>query len=506
MNIQANPTVLTRAVDLDFTPDQVFEHLHRLPGFFFLDSGKADHELSQYSFIGAQPFLTIRSRGEGIDIVEGKTIRHVRGNPLHVLAYEMGQRRLTGGSPLLPFAGGGVGYFSYELGRLTAEVPLKAADDLGLPEMQVSFYKTLLAYEHRTRRWIGAAVDLAGGRGTTVRKRLGNDIEKFRELASKPHRGTVTAATTPAEPEAGEDSGQATETTAPVPGRRFTVDGVEVTSTMSHEEYLSAVRKIQEHIAAGEIYQANLTQRWTAPYVGEPGRLYHELRKASPVPFGFYMNTGECIIAGASPESFLTVKGRTVETRPIKGTRRRGASPEEDQELRRELESSEKDKAELTMIADLERNDLGRICATGSVEVKELHRLESFSTVHHLVSTVKGELRPGVTLTDIMEATFPSGSITGAPKKRAMEILDEVEGTVRGPYTGAMGFLGLDGSLSLNVAIRTLVLSQGLCHLGVGGGIVADSQPEAEYEECQTKARGMLAALREASAETPVAS
>jgi para-aminobenzoate synthetase component 1 len=504
MTTQANPTVLTRAVELDLTPEQVFEHLHRLPGFFFLDSGKSDHELSRYSFIGAQPFLTIRSRGEGIDIVEGKTIRHERGNPLQVLAYEMGQRRVTGGSPLLPFAGGGVGYFSYELGRLTTEVPLEASDDLGLPEMQVSFYKTLLAYEHRTRRWIGAAVDLQGGRGTTVRKRLGNEIEKFRELASKPHRGTVTAAVAPVEDEAAEET--VAEEAAPAEGRRFTVDGVEVTSTMSRDEYLASVNRIKEHIAAGDIYQANLTQRWTAPYTGEPGKLYHELRKASPVPFGFYMNTGECIIAGASPESFLTVSGRTVETRPIKGTRRRGASPEEDQWLGKELENSEKDKAELTMIADLERNDLGRVCSPGTVEVQELHRLESFASVHHLVSIVKGELRAGTTLTDILEATFPSGSITGAPKKRAMEILDEVEGTVRGPYTGAMGYLGLDGSVSLNVAIRTLVLSQGLCHLGVGSGIVADSQPEAEYDECLAKARSMLSALRAASEETPVAS
>lgn len=506
MNTEINPTVLTRGIDFDLTPDQVFEHLHRLPGFFFLDSSKADHELSQYSFIGVQPFLTIRSRGEGIDIVEGKNIRHLRGNPLRVLAHEMSERRLTGGSPLIPFVGGGVGYFSYELGRLTAEVSLKAEDELGLPEMQVSFYKTLLAYEHRTRRWIGAAVDLSGGRGTTVRKRLGNDIEKLRELASKPHRGPVTAATTSAEPDASEEAEVVAEQTATTPARRFTVDGVEVTSTMSRDEYLAGVRKIQEQIAAGEIYQANLTQRWTVPYGGEPGKLYAELRKASPVPFGYYMNTGECIIAGASPENFLTVKGRTVETRPIKGTRKRGATPEEDERLSRELENSEKDKAELTMIADLERNDLGRVCAAGSVEVTELHRLESFANVHHLVSIVKGELRSDAGFFDIMEATFPSGSITGAPKKRAMEILDEVEGTVRGPYTGAMGYLGLDGSVSLNVAIRTLVLSQGLCHLGVGSGIVADSQPEAEYEECQTKASAMLTALREAGTKTPVAS
>jgi para-aminobenzoate synthetase component 1 len=218
------------------------------------------------------------------------------------------------------------------------------------------------------------------------------------------------------------------------------------------------------------------------------------------------MNAGECVLAGSSPECFLSVSGRQVQTRPIKGTRPRGADPEEDEIQKRRLLESQKDKAELVMIADLERNDLGKICTPGSVEVEELYRMETYSNVHHLVSIVKGELRPGVGLREIMDAMFPSGSITGAPKKRAMEILDQVEGSVRGPYTGAMGYLGLDGAMSLNVAIRTLVLSQGICHLGVGSGIVADSDPDSEYEECLAKARDMLRALRESTEAAPVTS
>ena len=501
MNQKAQPTVLTRSIEFDLLPEQVFQNLHRLSGFFFLDSGMAGHELSRYSYVGVNPFLTVRSRGNGIDLVEGKSIHHQRGNPLTVLTQLLRDFRITGGSPLIPFAGGGVGYLSYELGRSTAGVDLHAEDDLELPEMVLSFYKTLLAYEHTTRRWFGATVDLTGGRGTTVRKRLGHEIDKLRELAAKPHRGTPPAPSVPVE------SGEEDEPVVMrLPGHRFDVNGLEVSSTMTRESYLEAVRTIKERIAAGDIYQANLTQRWSLPYSGDPGLLYSVLRQESPAPFGIYLNTGECVVAGSSPECFLTVNGRAVETRPIKGTRPRGQSADEDFGLRRDLEASEKDRAELVMITDLERNDLGRVAEPGSVHVDELARLETFSNVHHLVSVVKGELKPQVEFQDLMEAMFPSGSITGAPKKRAMEILDQVEGRVRGPYTGAMGFIGFDGALSLNVAIRTLVLSQGICHVGVGSGIVADSDPEAEYAECVAKAQGMLTALRRSLTEATVSS
>jgi para-aminobenzoate synthetase component 1 len=493
MATNAQPTVLTRGIDLDLKPEAVFSNLHRMSGFVFLDSGLSGHELSRYSYFGVNPFLTVRSRGEGIDIVDGKKIEHRHGNPLEILTAILNELHTSGGSPLVPFSGGGVGYFSYELGRTTVPVTLSATDDLGLPEMVLSFYKTILAYEHKTNRWIGASIDLTGGRGTTVRKRLGNEIEKLRDLATRPHRGSFTSATVSGEP--GDEDEEPVE--ARLTGHRFHLDGVDIVSSMSRDAYLQAVVRIKEHIAAGDIYQANLTQRWSVPFTGDPGHLYTALRTNSPAPFGMYMNTGECIVIGSSPECFLAVEGRSVQTRPIKGTRRRGATPDEDEALKRELEQSAKDRAELLMIADLERNDLGRVCEPGSVTVEDLYRLETFSNVHHLVSVVKGELKPSAGFKDLMDAAFPSGSITGAPKKRAMEILDGMEGTVRGPYTGAMGYLSFDGSLTLNVVIRTMILSQGICHLGVGSGIVSDSDPESEYAECVAKARGMLAALRE---------
>jgi para-aminobenzoate synthetase component 1 len=499
MATNAQPTVLTRGIDLALPPQEVFSNLHRMAGFFFLDSGLAGHALSRYSYVGVNPFLTVRSRGDGSDIVDGKKIEHRHGNPLEILAAILNELSTSGGSPLVPFVGGGVGYMSYELGRSTIPIELRSTDDLGLPEMVFSFYKTILAYEHKTNRWIGASVDLTGGRGTTVRKRLGNEIEKLKDLASRPHRGPVASAVA--------DSGEGEEPVEDrLTGHRFHLDGVDIVSSLSRDAYLQAVGTIKEHIAAGDIYQGNLTQRWSVPFTGDPGQLYAALREHSPAPFGMYMNTGECIVIGSSPECFLSVEGRSVQTRPIKGTRRRGGTPEEDEALKRELMQSAKDRAELLMIADLERNDLGRVCEPGSVVVEDLYRLETFSNVHHLVSVVKGELKPSAGFKDLMDATFPSGSITGAPKKRAMEILDGLEGTVRGPYTGAMGYLSFDGSLALNVVIRTMILSQGICHLGVGSGIVSDSDPESEYSECVAKARGMLAALRDTASQTVASS
>jgi para-aminobenzoate synthetase component 1 len=230
-----------------------------------------------------------------------------------------------------------------------------------------------------------------------------------------------------------------------------------------------------------------------------PVKLYQALREVNPAPYGCYLDLGECVIAGQSPELFLSIRGRHVETRPIKGTRPRGSTPEEDARLRAELEASAKDRAELVMIADLLRNDLGRVCRPGSIEAGEVVRLESFPTVHHLVSVIKGELAAGRTLADVLRATFPGGSITGAPKLKAMEVLDGLEPVARGPYTGAMGLIGFDGSVDLNVAIRTFVIrGQDVC-FGAGGGIVADSNPDAEYAESLDKARGMLEALARAA-------
>jgi para-aminobenzoate synthetase component 1 len=260
-------------------------------------------------------------------------------------------------------------------------------------------------------------------------------------------------------------------------------------------EYLAALKAVKEYIAAGDIYQANLTQRFETNLQVSPWELYLRLREANPAPFAAYVDLGGAQMASSSPERFLKLTGREVETRPIKGTRPRGRTPEEDAALGQELLASIKDNAELLMIVDLERNDLGRACKIGSIRVPELAVLESYETVHHLVATVLGELDPETSVVDLLEATFPGGSITGAPKIRSMEIIDELEPTRRSVYTGAIGYIGFDGNMDLNIAIRTIICNRGKAYFQVGGGIIADSDAEAEYQETLDKGRALARAL-----------
>jgi aminodeoxychorismate synthase component I len=259
------------------------------------------------------------------------------------------------------------------------------------------------------------------------------------------------------------------------------------------------VRRAIAYIRAGDIFQVNLSQRFCAPWPWDPWLLYRRLRRANPAPFAAFLDGGRWAVVSASPERFLQVDPRTrrVETRPIKGTRPRGRTPEEDARYAEMLLQSEKDLAELVMIVDLARNDLGRVCAYGTVSVPELRRLEAYPTVWHTVAVVEGRLRPGVGPAELLRATFPGGSITGAPKVRAMEIIEELEPVRRGVYTGAIGWLGWDGALDLSIAIRTFVVTGGEAYFHAGGGIVADSDPAAEYEETLAKALGLVRALGE---------
>jgi para-aminobenzoate synthetase component 1 len=501
-NVPGQPTVLTRSISLKKDPEEVFALFSRRPGCFYLDSALASHELSRFSYIGSDPFFTIKSRGMVMDIVEGRTVRHRKGDPLQALEEALARFQIPTGSPLIPFIGGAVGYLSYELGSLTEGVAFQAPDDLGLPEMNFNFYRRLLAYEHETKRWYAAAADFSGGRGAAVRKRLGTDIDKLAALAAGSETdlpGPAFVARDPGLPEAASDASTDDDIRPAFETAPMTDGAWPYVSSLSREQYMNAVVRIKEHIAAGDIYQANLTQRLHAVLPARPVDLYLALRQVNPGPYGCYLDLGDCVLAGQSPELLLSVRGRTIETRPIKGTRPRGATPDEDARLARELEASAKDKAELIMIADLERNDLGKVCRPGTVEVRDVTRLETFPTVHHLVAVVRGELAAGRGVADILRAVFPGGSITGAPKRRAMEILDSVEPVARGPYTGAIGLFGMDGTVDLNVAIRTFVIRGGDVFFGVGGGITSDSDPAAEYEESIVKARGLLEALAAAA-------
>jgi para-aminobenzoate synthetase component 1 len=382
----------------------------------------------------------------------------------------------SGPLPALPFTGGAVGFFSYELCAQLEKITRARPDDLqAVPDCEFGFYDGLIAHDHATGKTWLVANPVATTPAAAILARLRAVIAPNPTLNSP-----IPPAAQPPIPAAAPS--QAQPSSQPVANFDFA-------------SYSAAIARIKAYIAAGDVYQVNLTQRFSAPLPCPPYALYQRLRQRSPAPFAAYLSFGPVQLVSSSPERFLTVRGRQVETRPIKGTRPRSADPATDARLAAELLASEKDRAELLMIVDLERNDLGRVCTYGSVRVEKLWQLESHPTVHHLVATVSGTLRPEVDLVDCVAACFPGGSITGAPKIRAMEIIDELEPHRRHVYTGAIGYLGFDGNADLNIAIRTLTCVNGQAYYHVGGGIVWDSDPSAEYQETLDKGRAMHEAL-----------
>ena len=446
--------------------EEIFHRLAHLPYSCFLDSSLTMERLGRYSFIGFQPFLVISTRGHlctwrarsgGAWKTEDNPFATLRST---LSAFRMGEETRgieAGGLP--PFTGGGMGYLAYELGRYIERLPGKAVDDLGLPELCFAFYDRVVAHDH--------------ARGVTWL------------MALHPcDPGPVL-----------EEARQSIHAEPPDYGQTHNPGEARFISNFTREGYMEAVRKIKEYICAGDIYQANLSQRFQVSLREHPWMMYRRLRRLNAAPFAAYFNAVEGQVCSSSPELFLRGAGRRVETRPIKGTRRRSSDPVEDRRLAEELLASAKDRAELSMIVDLERNDLGRVCSYGSVEVEEHAVIEHYATVHHLVSTVAGELHPGRDLVDLLRATFPGGSITGAPKIRSMEIIDELEPNARSVYTGSIGYLGFNGSFDLNIAIRTVIVRDGVAYFQVGGGIVADSVPEDEYQETLDKGKAIFVSL-----------
>lgn len=385
--------------------------------------------------------------GSGISILAAEPTKVIStsSDPFALLADELAARHIASEQPFP--AGAAIGYFGYDLKNVVERLPSNAVDDLGLPHCWFGFYDNLLVFDHAEKKlWeVGST-----------------RIEHKDSPHPHPHR-TVS----------------------------------DLVSDFTRDSYRATVLRAKQYIAAGDVYQVNLSQRFQC-YVDVSAReVYLALRESNPAPYSAYLDIGEAQILSTSPECFLHVHDRHVVTRPIKGTRPRGATPQEDARIAAELLASPKDNAELVMITDLERNDLGRVCEFGSVRVSELVRVETYATVHHLVSTVEGVLRGNVGHVDCVRACFPGGSITGAPKIRAMEIIDELEPHARGVYTGAIGFLGFNGLTHLNVAIRTVVYQNGRLTFHSGGGIVSDSEPDAEYDETLVKARGILNAIEQ---------
>ncbi len=377
------------------------------------------------------------------------------------------------GLPRGIFTGGWVGCFSYDLGRYiepSAFINNHATkDDLSLPLIRLCFYDRLIAYDHRRGDFWLLALQLA------------NDTEKPDEKLAQ-MQGWLAKA-------------QNITVTPPPPADLDNIDFSKIRCNISREYYSNALDKIKRHIYDGDVYQINFSQRFDCAYLARPIDLFHWQNCHNPSPYSAYIDAGPFQIVSASPEMFITTKDRTISTKPIKGTRPRVGRTSVDSEDFNELLTSEKEKAELNMIIDLERNDVARICKPGTRKVTQPRTIEACPTVYHAVATVAGELRDDVNFCDILKAMFPGGSITGAPKIRAMRIINETEPTARGIYTGSIGYIGLDGSVSLNIAIRTIIIKNKTAYTQTGGGIVADSDPQAEYDETLVKARALLAGI-----------
>lgn len=367
-----------------------------------------------------------------------------------------------------PFRGGWIGYIGYETyAHLTNKVPPRASH---YPPFHFALYDTFLLADRQTHQSYLASLGLAGPKGDSdqgrAEQKMADLYEQIRRHPSNAHNGSLNPVSKPIRP------------------------------LVDRQQYRQHIRIIQDFIAAGDCYQVNYTQCFSGTTTDSPVTLYQRLRAINPAPYAAFLNYGSFQILSSSPESFLEISGDLIRTRPIKGTRPRGADTQSDQRYRNELHASEKDRAELLMITDLERNDLGRVCRAGSVATRELAGLLTLPHLYHLYSLVEGRLLHGMGAWDVLAACFPGGSITGAPKIRAMQIIHELESHPREVYTGAIGFISLHGDMQMNVAIRTMIYDSGEVKIYTGGGIVADSDPDAEYEECLVKMRGMQEALR----------
>jgi len=453
---------------------EAFELFRQRPFSFFLDSGMDHENLGRYSFIGSDPFLMLKSRSNEIILLGPKGRESKKGNPFETLDKLLKEYTIEPCPSPTPFIGGGVGYFSYDLCHFIESLPSTAVDDLQLPECYLAFYDLVLTFDHLERKTYIAS---SGFPEQEERKRLKRAAERLQEVKAR-----LLAQDSPLSKN-------------PIPSRSTKALGITLRANFTRQEYLKAVEAAREHIAAGDIFQVNLSQRFEAELPLPPYELHRHLRHINPAPFAAYLNFDEVTVLSASPERFLKVKDGWVETRPMKGTRPRGDSAAEDEALARELQNSIKDKAENVMIVDLERNDLGKVCRFGTVKVRELWTLEKYATVFQLTSTVEGRLRQGMNRIDLLKACFPGGSITGAPKVRAMEIIDELEPTKRSLYTGSLGYLSFSGEMDLNIVIRTILVKDERAYLQVGGGIIYDSDPQAEYQETLDKAKALFQAL-----------
>lgn len=454
------PYLTWKSFEWPFDPFPLFEAIKDKENVFFLDSRLHNGSLGRYSFLGFEPFYIFKAKGQKDSL-----------NQLRELL-----KRFQLVNTKFPFLGGAVGYLAYDFGLSLENIEEKTKDDLGLPDVFWGFYDTIIAVDH----WKGKLTVFSTGfpeKASSLAKK--RSAQRLKEVTRKLGDVKIPAASRRFPP--------------PLAGQAAV--SLRIQADFSRDKYLDAVKKAKEYIKKGDIYQVNLSQRFSAETVLNSFDLYQKLRQVSPSDFSAYLDCGDFQIISSSPERFLNFNGKKVFTRPMKGTRPRGINPQADARHKRDLLQSPKDKAELLMIVDLLRNDLGRVCKYGSIKVSSMRALEAYSTVYQTTASIEGVLHPDQDRIGLLKACFPGGSITGCPKIRSMQIIDELEPTQRSIYTGSLGYLSFNNTLDLNILIRTILKKNGKIYFQSGGGIVADSRPESEYEETMVKARGMLRAI-----------
>jgi len=444
------------------TPVSAYLKIARGNYSFLLESVEGGEHIARYSFIGTEPSLILKARDEN-------TI-----DPLLLIEKEFSQFRLAPITGLPRFHGGMVGYLSYEIARYFERLPSPDLDPLGLPEFTLMLADTLLVFDHLTHKikivshaHLDDDIDTAYRQATDKIDRL---VERLRQPVPDEAPSVIPTAQSP------------------------------VSSNLSQAEFESRVSRAKDYIYAGDAIQVVLSQRLAKPTSASPFAIYRALRSLNPSPYMYYLHLGDFYIIGASPELLVRVEDGIVSNHPIAGTRPRGKSTAQDLALEKELRNDEKERAEHIMLVDLGRNDIGRVSEPGTVEVTQLMDVERYSHVMHLVSHVQGKLRPGLSQFDALRAGFPAGTVSGAPKIRAMEIIAELEPDKRGPYAGAVGYFDFSGNLDTAIAIRTIVITNGIAYIQAGAGIVADSIPEREYQESLSKAQALLTAIEQTEA------
>ncbi|HKN26215.1 MAG TPA: anthranilate synthase component I [Candidatus Acidoferrum sp.] len=444
---------------------------------FLLESVEGGEKIARYTFAGAHPEEVFRYAGGACVLESRNRMIWEERDPISFLREHMAKFQPVRVPGLPPLVAGAIGYFSYDMVRLIERLPKRLRDDIGLYDAMLMFFRGLIAFDHvQHRLWIVRNVYTEGpGTLRTKYNDAVKEIRRTRELLEAPVEG--------------EQPPKATKRTARAP---------KVNSNFRRSEYMRAVRKAQQYIRAGDIFQAVISQRFAAKTQAEPFDVYRELRALNPSPYLFYLQLNDVYVVGSSPEMLVKVQGKDVFYRPIAGTRWRGKDDAEDLCLEREMLASEKERAEHIMLVDLGRNDLGRVCEYGSVKVEKLMTVERYSHVMHLVSSLRGRLREDVDCFDALMSCFPAGTVSGAPKVRAMEIIEELERTRRGIYAGGILYLDFAGNLDSCIALRTMIIKNGVAHVQAGGGVVADSTPTGEFDESVNKSKALLRALETA--------